>query len=196
MAKKGTIGAWFIGIWAAGTLILPNLAAAAVPVPTSSDSAKLVPRAVCEELRLNRELTIYKDPTLFLADIALIAMDPVAGWRKLASADPRLTTLDGTVQLQQLGEAREFKNFGVVSALYERAEPRFRTKRGGEGTKGGAKTGVPIVSVMLCGANDAYRNTLGFVVLSDLEQAREDRNEGNELPPSIYPNPIPKLSRK
>lgn len=143
----------------------------------------------CEEMRLSKELKIFKDPTLFLSTLSLIYQDPVAGWDMLMRENPLLTTVKGVVQLMRLGPTREFRNFGAVAKLYEAAEPRLKVASGALGKH------APIVPIMLCGDKDAYINSLGFVLEADLKSALSSSENGAGLPPSIYPNPVPKLPK-
>ena len=47
---------------------------------------------------------------------------------------------------------------------------------------------------MFCMPDDAYLNTLGFVLLSDLKEAQKNKRDVRGfLPPSTKGNPIPKL---
>ncbi len=151
----------------------------------------------CEEYRLLRDLRVYKDPSLFLGALSLIERDPRMGWENLMRENPLMTTLRGSAQLILLGSAREFKNFGLIAKLYETVEPRLKLQAipstevlptpSGPGKKVQKlkKTGARIVPVMICGDSDAYRNSLGFVLESDLKTAQLDPNGTAALPPSI-----------
>ncbi len=153
-------------------------------------------KTACQEVRLFKELKIYKDPTLFLSVMSLIQQDPQAGWEALSRENPLLTTVKGTVQLAQLGPEREFKNFGAIARLYEVADPRFRLRRetGSDG-RAHLKKPIAIIPIMLCGENDPYKNTMGFVPVEDFKLAQVDELSKGEMPPSVYPNPIPKLRK-
>lgn len=143
----------------------------------------------CEEIRLNRELKVYKDPSLFVGNLSLIYTDPELGWEKLMEETPLLTSIAGTVHLVRLGPPRAFKNFGAVAKLYELAEPKFRVKKE-DGTK------VPvvhpmIVPIQICGQGEAYTDSLGFVLQTELEEAQRAVFENGSMPPSGGRNPIP-----
>ncbi len=157
----------------------------------------------CEEFRISRELRIYKDPSLFMGSLSLIYQDPVVGWEKLMGENPLLTTLRGTAQLLRLGPPTEFKNFGFIAKLYESVEPKLRLQeiipraiemKHGPSVKikperAKKYSAAQIVPVMLCGDSDAYRNTMGFVLQSDLTASQLDANGGNILPPSVHSIP-------
>ena len=153
------------------------------------------PTARCEELRIGRELRIYKDPSLFLGALSLIFKDPHLGWDNLMRENPLLTTLRGTAQLLRLGPPREFKNFGFVAKLYENVEPRLRLEEVpsselSKKNKGKRYAAAEIVPVMLCGDSDAYRNTMGFLLVSDMKAAQAEAGAGGgSMPPSV--NSIP-----
>ena len=49
-----------------------------------------------------------------------------------------------------------------------------------------------ILPVKLCG-EDSYQDSLGFVLVSDLDVAQNSVDPSKSLPPSIEPNPIPAL---
>jgi hypothetical protein len=136
----------------------------------------------CQELTVKRELKVFKDPTLFLPNLGLIMADPKVGWYRLMQETPLLMVLTGRVKLTKLGEAREFKNFGVIARLYELAEPRLRLVD----PEVSKQPLVKIVPVQICG-----EGVLGFVLESDLRLATEGLKAEKGLPPSIYPNPIP-----
>ncbi len=145
----------------------------------------------CEELRIGRELRVYKDPSLFLGALSLIFKDPHIGWDNLMRENPLLTSLQGTAQIIRLGPPRQFKNFGFVAKLYESVEPRLRleelpSSELSKKNKGKKYSAAEIVPVMLCGESDAYRNTMGFILNSDLKAAQAEINGGGgSLPPSV-----------
>lgn len=163
-------------------LILSSWEARAVDVVAEQGA-----HTVCEEFVAHKELRVFKDPTLFLPNLALIQADPKVGWYRLLQETPLLTSfLKGRVRLKRLGEPREFKNFGVIARFYELAEPRLRMREVGEGSLTRA---ARIVPVQLCG-----QDNLGFVLESDLRRASvDDETAGGGMPPSIYPNPVPEL---
>ncbi len=136
----------------------------------------------CQEFTANRELKVFKDPTLFLPNLGLIMADPKVGWYRLMQENPLLMVLTGRVKLTKLGEAREFKNFGAIARLYELAEPRLRLVD----PEASKQPLVKIVPVQVCG-----EGVLGFVLESDLRLATEALGSAKGLPPSIYPNPVP-----
>ena len=84
--------------------------------------------ASCQEFRLVKELRVYKDPSIFVGNLGQMYNDPHQGWASLMNENPVLTTLEGTIHLMKLGSPMEFKNYGVISRLYELADPRFKAK--------------------------------------------------------------------
>lgn len=158
--------------------------------------------ATCEEYRLNRDLPVYKDPTLFLSALKEAGGDREAAWNTLMSESPLITTVKGKVSFMRLGPDQSFKNFGVISRLYELYDPRLKvkvqTEKSATGAKAQTKETTPlIVPVMFCGSGDAYSDTLGFVLLKDLQEAQKARAEAKAgLPPSTFPNPIPEWKNK
>jgi hypothetical protein len=145
----------------------------------------------CEEFKLFRDLNVYKDPSLFIGNLGEMYNDPRQGWDGLMKETPILTTLQGTVYLMKLGGASEFRNFGMISKLYELADSRFVAKKSIQ------KSGIPVrplvIPVKLCGFG--YGDSLGYVLFTDFEKALiPDREEGS-LPPSVYPNPVPNLRK-
>lgn len=153
------------------------------------------PNVACEELQLAKELRIYKDPTLFLANLGMIYADPTQGWESLMEESPLLTTVKGRVQVMRLGKAREFRNFGGISRLYESVDPRLKAPKKRMGTKGPELLNpTMIIPIKVCGgAYDAYKDSLGFVVATDLRDAQQEEYEDGQMPPSTVGNPIPKL---
>lgn len=151
-------------------------------------------KVVCQEIRLYRELRVYKDPTLFMTTLNALYLDPALGWDSLKREDPILTTLENTAFLMRLGAPREFRGFGAIARIYELVDSRFRTGRrpASEGDEGKPRAPAMIVPVKICG--NAYKDTLGFVLESDLTRAQvESDGDSAPMPPSVYPNPIPKL---
>lgn len=124
----------------------------------------------CETFDLVEELHVYKDPTLFLTTLNTMLIDPDRGWHQLMDESPLLTTVTGEVRMMRLGEPRRFKNFGPITRLYSVVEPRLRIRR----PEKGAQTPW-IVPITFCGERDPYHNTLGFVLVADLEQAQRKR---------------------
>lgn len=154
------------------------------------------PNTSCEELQLAKELRIYKDPTIFLANLGLIYSNPSQGWAALMEESPLLTTVKGRVQLMRLGPPREFRSFGGISRLYETVDRRLRAVDSPARSKKGREPDGPtmIIPVKVCGgAYDAYKDSLGFVLVADLKQAQQDDSEDGQMPPSTLGNPIPKL---
>ncbi len=152
----------------------------------------------CEEYRLNRELPVYKDPTIFLSRLKEEYGDKL-GWSGIFSESPLLTTVKGRVNLMRLGPDQPYKSFGFLSKLYGLSDPRLKVSpeavknRKGKQLSLIGETAPLIVPVMFCGPSEAYTDTLGFVLKKDLEDAQKARAEakGSSLPPSTYPNPIP-----
>lgn len=153
--------------------------------------------AFCEEINLKRELKIYKDPSLFLPNLSLIYSNPRKGWKELLNENPLLTSLNGSVHLMRLGPPREFKNFGAIARLYELSEPRFKPKfKENEKQEREIKNQV-IVPIKICGVSDPYSDSLGFVLVSDLNLAQTSEDSENAvLPTSTLGNPIPKLKKQ
>ncbi len=150
----------------------------------------------CEEFRLSRELIIYKDPSLFIGNLGQMYNNPSQGWASLMNESPILTTVQGTIHLMKLGLPIEFKSFGVISKLYELVDPRFKLKI----ISPQNKIAKPleslrplVVPVKVCG--QSYADSLGFIIVSDLDWAQEEDLQPGTLPPSIYPNPIPNLKK-
>lgn len=152
------------------------------------------PYVSCEEFLLKREMKIYKDPSLFMPNLNMLYTDPKAGWAELLKENPLLTTVKGGQRLMRLGPAREFKNFGPVARIYEMNDPRFLPKYQ-QGKKSQREIKNPmIVPVKICGAGDAYSDSLGFVLEADLKLAQvAEETENSVMPPSTVGNPIPKL---
>jgi len=145
----------------------------------------------CEEFKLFRDLKVYKDPSLFIGNLGEMYNDPKQGWDGLMKETPILTTLQGTVYLMKLGGASEFRNFGIISKLYELADSRFVAKKSGNKSKTPIRPLV--IPVKLCGFG--YEDSLGFVLFTDFEKALFPEREEGALPPSIYPNPVPSLRK-
>ena len=141
------------------------------------------PNVGCEEIKLSKELRVYKDPTLFVGNLSLIYTDPTLGWEKLMEETPLLTRVGGMVHLMRLGQPREFKNFGAIAKLYELADARFRSKT--------SEHHPLIVPVRICA--EGYSDSLGFVLKSDLDDAQKAFFEEGSMPPSAGNNPIPQL---
>jgi hypothetical protein len=156
----------------------------------------------CEELQLFKDLKIYKDPTLFLPVLSQIYVDPANGWDLLMNESPLLTTLRGTIHVMRLGSPQEFKSFGGISRLYELADSQFvpkptpspePKKKLSPKDVEELKRGPLIVPIKIC--SEAYAETLGFVLETDLKTAQVDEREEATLPPSTRTNPIPKLRK-
>ncbi len=166
-----------VSIWASGSF--------AVELSTPDFKVKRL------DLTLYDELSIYKDPSLFLGRFSELYLHERPSWDLLMEESPLLTSVTGKVCLMQLGPATEFKNFGKVSLLYEMAEPRLRRVRRDEQQKERPKNPL-IIPVKLCG-DTAYNDTLGFVLESDLKQAQKGRFGLGTMPPSTLANEIPPL---
>jgi len=150
----------------------------------------------CEEFRLSRELIIYKDPSLFIGNLGQMYNNPSQGWASLMNESPILTTVQGTIHLMKLGLPTEFKNFGVISKLYELVDPRFKLKiisPQNKIAKPLERFRPLVVPVKVCG--QSYADSLGFIIVSALDWAQEEDLQPGTLPPSIYPNPIPNLKK-
>lgn len=156
----------------------------------------------CEEIRLTRELNVYKDPTLFLSIQGLLYADPDRGHEALEEETPLLTTVTGPFHFRRRGELREFRGFGEIAKLYERVEPRFkpqaeqsrhRKNRAGQGSSEIVSPPM-MVPIQICGDQATHPDFLGFLLLADLTEAqRALDNKDGSLPPSTVGNPIPKL---
>lgn len=159
--------------WVGILLALAPFVASAVDVVTEGSVA-------CEEYRLNRDLRVYKDPTLFLEALR----DRPIGADPFLSESPLLTTVKGKVRFMKLGPEQPFRGFGNLARLYGLSEHRLK------------KQHALVVPVMFCGGGDAYTDTLGFVLVEDLKDALKARAEAKaSLPPSTYPNPIPEWKK-
>lgn len=135
---------------------------------------------------LFEEVPVYRDPSFFLPNLILLKSDPAYGWKALMRENPQMTSLSGKVQVTVLAEEREFKNFGDIAALYESVEPRLRMRP--------QKSDRPtmILPIRICGPNNPYSESIGFVLVEDLERAKRPSGKGGGgLPPSVAPNPVP-----
>lgn len=139
-----------------------------------------------QELELRGELDVFRDPALFLPQVAELYQDPSRKWEPLWHESPHLTTLSGVVCLRKLGPPTELRGFGHVARLYEVAEPRLRL----QSVPGGKVISPLIVPVQLCGET-RYKDTLGFVIAEDLERALRPNGPAAGMPPSTKGNPIP-----
>lgn len=148
----------------------------------------------CEELKIFKELRVYKDPSLFLGNLSEIYSDPSVGWERLMKENPLLTTIKGAVQVMRLGPEREFKNFGAIAKIYELADPQFKKKGEKSSNPSSNPMNPKIVPIKICGG-DAYGETMGFVLVSDLKKAQVEEFEPGVLPPSTVGNPVPKLRK-
>jgi len=171
---------------------------AAVSAPDFSVAQVVAERRdpVCQELRLTRELNIYKDPNLFLSIQGLLYADPERGHEAMEEETPLVTTVSGTFHYMQMADVREFKGFGEIAKLYERLEPRFKTQAAESRrrkTRDQMVNPPMMVPIQICGESP-YRNLLGFVLQSDLVEAQKAIvSKDGALPPSTIGNPIPKL---
>lgn len=200
MVRKRALFLAFLGVLgiaqraSAATVASASVASSPVQIVTGGD------KTVCEEVQVKRELRIFKDPSLFLPILNQLYLDPVSGWKELMRENPLLTTVQGTVYLMRLGPPTAFRNYGAIARLYESVDARLRMRPQRdaaapvlEGKSVGFRGPTPIVSVMLCGDNDAYKNTMGFVIASDLSFVQQEEEGKRGMPPSVYPNPIPRL---
>jgi len=133
----------------------------------------------CRSPFFHQPVAIYRDPSLFLGAFAAYVADPRRGLDELLRERPLLTRIAGPVSFREVGDPRAFHSFPIIQQMYGDIDRRFL-----------APTAPKIVSVILCGQNNPYRDTIGFAVKADLDNA--DRPEGG-LPPSIEPNPVPTL---
>ncbi|MCB0404305.1 MAG: hypothetical protein KDD51_05930 [Bdellovibrionales bacterium] len=136
------------------------------------------------EINARQELNVYKDPSMFLPDLGEIHADPLTGWETLMENTPLLTTVQGPVCFLQLAAATPFKNFGLVSYLYQLADSRLKSPV----TAAAFGESTPmIVPVQLCGES-AYSDSLGFVLEEDLKAVQQARAQSG-LPPSVDGTP-------
>ncbi|MEZ4750071.1 MAG: hypothetical protein R3B54_05425 [Bdellovibrionota bacterium] len=136
------------------------------------------------EFNAKSELNIYKDPSMFLPELAEIHADPLSGWESLQENTPLLTTVEGPVCLIQWAAVTPFKNFGLVSYLYQLADSRLKSPV----TAATFGESAPlIVPVQLCGGS-AYSHSFGFVLQQDLEAVQHAR-VGTGLPPTVNDMP-------
>ncbi|MCB9253866.1 MAG: hypothetical protein H6617_04225 [Bdellovibrionaceae bacterium] len=158
-------------------LLILSVGASATEVATPFKVRRL-------EINARRELNVYKDPSMFLPDLGEIHADPLSGWESLMENTPLLTTVEGPVCFLQLAAATPFKNFGLVSYLYQLADSRLKSPvtaaTFGEATP-------MIVPVQLCGES-AYSDSLGFVLEEDLKAVQQARVERG-LPPTVSTQP-------
>ena len=157
----------------AGFAIGTSTIAALPPVEIVTGRAN----APCRTHTFYRPVPVYRDPSLFLGSFAAYVADPSRGLSQLLRERPLLTKLSGKASLREVGEPRAFRSFPIIQQMYGDVDRRFLSDEA-----------LRIVSVVLCGEGEPYRDTLGFVLESDLGKA-EWPEEG--LPPSIEPNPIP-----
>jgi hypothetical protein len=151
----------------------------------------------CEEFKLSKPLVVYKDPSLFVGALGEFYNDPQQGWKSLVAETPVLTTLEGTVYLMKLGVASEFRNFGVISKLYELVDSRFTAKKTTAKSKTGRKEIIKrplVMPIKICGS--AYSDSLGFVLWADFQEAQVFETESGAMPPSVFPNPIPLYKKR
>ena len=149
------------------------------------------PKTACRVVELYKDLKVFKDPSLFLSAVSTLYSDPVRGWKELRQESPLLTIVKGQIELMEIGPTRNFRGFISIAALmqvYEHAEPKLKT--------GATDASARIVPIRLCGGlNDPYADTLGFVLESDLEDAQKQSTRTGSLPPSVFPNPVPRLRK-
>jgi len=188
----GIISGFQAGILFAGLTVLVPQSVSGVQIVTENQTT------YCEEIHLSKLLNVYKDPTLFMGDLALITTDPQLGWERLMEENPLLTRLQGTVHLMRLGPPRYFRNFGSVARYYDAAEPHFRMSPTAqtpavEPQNPLVDASSQIVPIQICGgSSDAYSETLGFVVTADLDAGLPE-GESHATRPSTLGNPIPKI---
>jgi hypothetical protein len=147
------------------------------------------PEVICEEFRAAKELRIFKDPAVFLSALNSVTLDPKTAWEAMGEERPLLTTVRGTFHMTQLGPPRRFPNFGAISKAYEISQLGYPDSP----AKFSVENDTEIIPIKMCGPSDAYNDSLGFVVLSELVWAQIDENDEGQLPPSTLGNPIPKL---
>lgn len=132
------------------------------------------------EFNAKRELNVYKDPSMFLPDLSEIHSDPLSGWESLMENTPLLTTVEGPVCLKQLAAPTPFKNFGLVSYLYQLADSRLRSPVSAAAF---GEASPMIIAVQLCGEGP-YSDSLGFVLEEDLKSVQRGISDGS-LPPTV-----------
>jgi len=141
---------------------------------------------VCQEFQFAKGLRVYRDPALFLGSPSLITSEPEMAWELMRDERPILTTLTGKRGLVLLGKPRPFRNFGDISRVFEAADPDLRVA--------GEKESSPmIVPVRICGEHEAYNDSLGFVLASELVSAQVDERTEGSMRPSTVGNQIPAL---
>ena len=167
----------------------------ALTLVKGADSAQVVTgldHTACEEFKLAKELKVYKDPSIFVGSLGQMYSDPHQGWSSLLNESPILTTLEGMVHLMKLSAPVEFKNFGMISRLYEFADPRFKMVNKKVDGKNERSDKYPlVVPIKICGTS--YSDSLGFVFVSDLNKSIQEDLDPTVMPPSVYPNPVPSL---
>jgi len=144
---------------------------------------------VCEDVQLYKPLTLYKDPQLFLSNLSvMLHVDPSVTVEELYDEGAVITQFEGRVKLMRLGHPRGFNQF-----IHRIVKPRRKSLKV-TAQKESAVT--MIIPVKICGERmDAYSDTVGFVVEEELKAARVDDIDLGNLPPSGYPNPIPKIKK-
>ncbi len=173
------------------SLIWLNSLSQAVQIATTK------PNLDCRGITLSRDLNIFKDPSLFIGVQGLLYSDPEKGKEALWEESPLLTTVTGRFQYMPF-DPIEFRGFGEIAKLYERMEPRLKpqaqaSRQNGKGNHLYQPT--MILPIKICGdEHSSYRDTIGFVLVSDLKEAQKPIElEDGSMPPSTYGNPIPKL---
>ena len=149
-------------------LLLASSGASAVDVV-----AELVAPS-CERFTIVKELRIFKDPTTL-------------DWENVMEEDPILTTLKGEVPLMRLGASRPSKSITFLARLRALSPGRTATPLDKKGP-------ISVIPVKICGTpGEAYLDTFGYVVESELKDAQQEERFEGSLPPSTPGRPIPKL---
>ena len=149
--------------------------------------------ASCRVFNFPQELKIYKDPSLFMSLLDEVGTSR-SSWEILMHESVLLTSVSGRVALELLGPPRDFNSFPLIAKLYEVVDPRLAVRP--RYLKQHESRQVKIIPIKFCGDQEAYENTLGFVVAEDLLEAQRVSSNSVKkrgLPPSTYPNPIPVL---
>lgn len=137
------------------------------------------PNARCEYVELFEEVRVYRDPSLFLADLQEELT--LRKHRPRRIDDIVRTSLNGKVAIIKIGKPYPFKNFSALSRLYEKADPRLKSRAG-------AKPSL-VQDIQVC-SEGAENSAVGFVVKEDFEQAKIYRHKEATLPPSVNEIPV------
>ncbi len=128
----------------------------------------------CQEMEFRSKVNLFADPAM---------------WNTGSKGSPLVGSLQGKVSLMKFA-ARDFHNFWMIVRSYAPSDSAIAALKSPTER---ASTPVRVVPVKVCGPD-----TIGFVLESELERAPtapDEELKGAGLPPSTYPNPIPRLKK-